>query len=295
MSLLIDNRIENFKQSLNFQTLKKYGVRLNVSDVKELGNNNYKVYFNYNKIFNVIDENSKKVYIRNIYFENIYGADVREGEDLKLPLQEINNAINDEFIELRNNLFNKVISNKKIMIQILKSIHTTSAFLNKFYVLLNELVYDDVIKKDKLTRMIESDKKYEKYIQLLVDSDMAEFNSKGELKASNKFKKLLEENKKAHNLAVEEAISKVLSNNYDYIIHELGIRHLKPYVDIIACMLYLSDNMKINRVSIDINNLYKIYENLFNKISDIKFNEKLNSLVMSGIFSRTDNAVMLQC
>ena len=290
---LMDNRMENFKQTLNHQAVKRYGIKLNVGEIKELGNNKYKVNFNYNKMFSIVYDTSKTVFVRNIYFKNIYGTDISANEELSLPLGEINKSINDEFIDLRQNLFQKVVADKKIMIRILKTIHTTSAFLNKFYTILNDLFYCDKIPKSKINHYIESDRKYSKYIKLIIDSEFAEYTKEGDLKASNKFKLLLEEHKKEPNLAVEEAISKILSQHYEYIVYELGIKHIKPYINIIACMYYLKENMKLSKISINITSLYKIYENIFNKDSFIKFQEKINSLIMSGIFSRTDNAIML--
>ena len=290
---LIDNRMENFKQTLNHQTIKRYGIKLNVGEIKELGGNKYKVTFNYNKMFSIVDDNSKTVFVRNIYFKNIYGTDINSNEELTLPLSEINKSINDEFIDLRQNLFQKVIADKKIIIRILKTIHTTSAFLNKFYTILNDLFYCDKIPKSKINNYLDSDKKYSKYIELIIDSGFAEYTKEGDLKASNNFKMLLEEHKKEPNLAVEEAISKILSQHYEYIVYELGIKHIKPYVNIIACMYYLKENMKLSKISININSLYRIYENIFDKCSFIKFQEKINSLIMSGVFSRTDNAIML--
>jgi len=295
MTKLIDDRIENVKKSLNYQIIKNYGIKINVRDVKELGSHRYKVSFNYNKVFNIIDENSKTVYVRNIYFQNIYGTDVIAGEDLVLPVGEINRSITDEFIDLRQNLFQKVIADKDKMIKILKNIHTTSAFLNKFYTILNGLVYGDVITKEELKKYFESDKKYEKYVELIVDTELAEYTSNNDLKASNKFKKILENNKKEPSLAVEEAVSKILSKHYEYIIYALGIRQIKPYVNMIACMHYISEHMKLNKISISITNLYRIYENIFDAVPYIKFQEKMNSLIMSGIFSREDNTILLNC
>ena len=291
---MIDNRTEKFKQSINYQTVKLYGIRLNVGETKELSNNKYKVIFNYNKTFNIIDENTKTIFVRNIYFPNIYGTDIYMGEELKLPLTDINKAINDEFIDLRQSLFQKVITEKKIMIKILKNIHTTSAFLNKFYTIFNDLFYCDVIPKNKIKSYVDSDKKYLKYIELIIDAGLAEYTEDKNLKSSNKFKKLLEDNKKDTSFAIEEAISLILSQHYDYIVYELGIKHIKPYVNIIACMYYLRENMKLSKISININTLHRIYENLFDSKPYIKFQENVSSLIMSGIFSRTDNAVMLQ-
>ena len=245
---LMDNRMENFKQILNHQAIKHYGIKLNVGEIKELGGNKYKVAFNYNKMFNIVDDNSKMVFVRNIYFKNVYATDIGANEELSLPLGEINKSINDEFIDLRQNLFQKVIADKKIMIRILKTIHTTSAFLNKFYTLLNDLFYCDKISKSKINNYIDSDKKYSKYIKLIIDSEFAEYTKDGDLKASNKFKMLIGEHKKEPNLAVEEAISKILSQHYEYIVYELGIKHIKPYINIIVARTKDKDNEMYKKI-----------------------------------------------
>jgi len=204
-------------------------------------------------------------------------------------VREINKSIDNEFIGLRNNLFEKVISNKKIVVNILKNVHITSAFLNKFYTLFRDLAEEDVIPKEDFDEYLK-DKKYEKCINLIVDSGLAEFTPGGELKASSLFKKMMENNKGLQP-AIEEAVSKVVTDNYEYITQELGLGHIKPYINVISCVYYVNNFMKLKELNI--RELYKIHEHLYGTLSFISFKEKINSLVTSDVLIRKDDNIRL--
>ena len=288
----IDNRIEGFREDINYQIVRNFGTRLTINRIRPLNNEKYEVYFNYNKVFNVVNKKTKTVFIRNIFFKDIYSVEISARKKLQIPISEINKAIDDEFIDLRDNLFQKVISNKKIVIKILKKIHMTSAFLNKFYTLFNELFHSDVIPNHQLNEFIMSDEKYKKYIELIIDAGLADYSDKG-LKASNTFKMLLENNKPDPTTAIEIAVFEVIKKNYDYIVYEMGLRHIKAYVNIIACLYYLTKHYKIDEIGIAINQLFHIYENFFGRTTYPKFKERVNSLVMAGVFQRENDLISL--
>lgn len=93
----VDNRKENLIQNLNLELIRDYGSRLTLSKLKETGKNKFEIYFNYNKVFHVIDDKTKTVFVRNIFFSDIYSKKIRLNEKLKLPVHDINKVINDEF------------------------------------------------------------------------------------------------------------------------------------------------------------------------------------------------------
>lgn len=291
-SLMLDNRKENFMEELNYGLLKNYGTRLTINDVKE-EKGKFRVFFNYNKVFNVIDDTNKKVFVRNIFFENVYSLGLSSSSQLKVPIHEVNRAIDNQFVDLRDNLFHKVISNKNVVIRILKKIHPTSFFLSKFYTILTDLVYSDVLDKKAVEHYLKSGKKNQKYIDLIIDSQLAEFDSEGRLKATSKFKKLLEENKKDPSTAVEEAIFKLIKDHYDYIVYELGLRHIKAYINVVSSLYYLQNIKGLSKVSVKIPEAHKIYEMLFGSTNFMDFRQRINLLVLSGIFSRSDNSIAL--
>lgn len=293
MKKMIDNRMENLKSRINQELAINFDSKLNLSKVKEISNNKFEVFISYNKIFNIIDNKNKMVYVRNIHFENIFNKEIYFDDKLNLSVNEINSSLKDELLDLRDNLFSRVLERKDLVIKILKNIHITSAFLNKFYTLFNDLVYSDVITKKEIDEYLKHNPKTQKYIELVIDSKLAILQDDGSLKASNSFKKILEENKDNPALAVEEAIYCLIKSNYDYIVYELGLRHIKAYLNIVACIYYLTENHGLSTIDFSIDNLYKVYCNIFDHISRVCFKDRVTSLIVSQVFLRTDNSVRL--
>lgn len=279
---------KSIEEELNYKLFKGYGTRLVINRIEPIQNKKYKVTFNYNKVFNIVDEKQKKVYVRNIYFENIHIQNVSAGEELKIPILEVNKAVQSEFVGLRNDLFQKVISNQKIVTSILAKIHLASAWLNKFYIILRDLAEEDVITREDLKEYIDDDKRYEKYIDLIIDSGLAKYNTEGGLKASSSFKKIMEENKNIA-AAVDEAVSKIVTDNYAYILQELGLKHIKPYINVISCIYFANNRMNIRELTI--RELYKIHEHLYGTLSYISFKEKITALVSADVLARKENFI----
>lgn len=293
MRKIIDNRIQELKTRINRELVVNFESKVNLSALNEVEKNVYDIFVSYNKVFNVIDEKTKTVYVRNIYFKNIFNKQINYEEDLKLPISEINSSIKDEFIGLRDNLFSKVLERKDIIIKILKKIHITSAFLNKFYTLFNDLVHSDVIEKNDLEEYLRHNTKNKKYLELVISSKLAYLQHDGSLKSSNKFKKILENNKNNYSDAVEEAVYNLIKSNYDYIVYELGLKHIKAYVNIVACMYYLNEIQNLSMAEFKIDSLYEVYCNIFDRVPRVCFKERLNSLIISDVFIRSNNSVRL--
>ncbi|HIH24726.1 TPA: hypothetical protein HA251_06860 [Candidatus Woesearchaeota archaeon] len=286
----VDDRKEKIEEELNYRLVKHFGTRLGINKVEDLKNKRYKISLNYNRVFHIIDDSQKKLYVRNIFFENIYSLEVATPDDLAIPIKDINKMIDDQFVGLREDLFQTVVANKAIIMKILQNVHPTSAFLNKFYTLLSELLHLDVISKQKIDAYLKEDKKYKKYIDLIVSSGLAEHKDGG-LKASSVFKKIMDSHKRQPQIAVQEAISKIIKDHYEYIIYELQLPNIKAYVNVISSIYYLKNRLDIN--SISITELYRVHSRLFDGTSTIKFEERVNALVNSGVFSRLNDTVCL--
>jgi len=289
---LVDTEIENCQLELNRGLLYEYGSKLVVSSIREVGNK-LDIKLNYNKIFHIIDEKKKAVYIRNLRFENVFETDLKRGEKLTLPLDEINSAIELEYSNIRKNIIHGVLSDKDLILKLINNTHLFSAFLNKFYTITNELVIKDKLDKDHINQLIENNPNYEKYLNLIVDMSFAEFNSKEDLVATNELKLLLKKNNANIRNTVNEVIFKIVKENYDYIVYDLNIFTLKTYVTTVSCLFYLFRYHKLKNIKINISDFFKSYTMLYKKVNYTKFVERINNLVYSGVLNRENNLISL--
>ncbi|MFH1638156.1 MAG: hypothetical protein ABIB71_07045 [Candidatus Woesearchaeota archaeon] len=287
------DKTEQFREIINYTLIKKYGSRITLDKIEEINNQRYKVSLNYNKVFHIIDEENKKLFVRNIFFKEIYTKELIHSEDLEIPLNEINLAINNEFVELRGNLFKKVIDNKDVVMRILRKIHPTATFLNKFYIVLMDLLINDILPKSKTQYYLKEENGYKKYIPLIIDSKLAEYDSGKRLKASNKFKRLMEKHNKDYSVAIDEGMFIIIRENYEYIIYELGLRQIKPYINIISVINYLKHNKGLKKVSIKIEEMYKIYSIFFGTIPLETFSDRINYLIVSGVLNKEKDTLRL--
>lgn len=292
ITTLVDARKEMLAEELNHALIKKYGTRITLKSLKEQKKNGFLARFNYNKIFHIIDDKRKKVFVRNIYFEDIFTAEIKDSRELDIPVREVNKNVKDHFIDLSQNLFSKIIQNKDVVIKILHNISVASHFLNKFYTILTELAYSDIISRQYLKELYEIDEKNKKYVQLIIDAGLAEFTKDDALKASSKFKKILEE-KKDIKKAVEEGVYFILNKHYDYIIFELNIGHIKAYINIVASTYYMKEQLQLKDLPVNISTLHCLHEKFFGNINRIKFSERVNSLVASGVLERYNDTIRL--
>jgi len=69
MALAKINDSRTLEEELNYNLIRGYGTRLSINKVEPLNKNAYRVFFNYNKVFNIVDEKQKRIYVRNIFLK----------------------------------------------------------------------------------------------------------------------------------------------------------------------------------------------------------------------------------
>ena len=290
MTLESDNRMENMMLDVNRALLHNYGNNIVLNKLKEKFLNEYDIELDYNKIFHIKDERTNTLFVRNIKFNTIFEGKLKFNEKLELPLDEINSAIFSEYDLIKNNIIHKVLSRKELVLSLIKNTHIFSAFLNKFYTILNQLVINEVFSRDMIDELTSKNKNFKKYISLVVDEGFGEIDSKKNLKASNKLKVLFK-NKKDVKETVDEALFLLIKNHYDYIIYELNIHTLKTYINIVSCLIYLIDYMELKNIKMKLGDLYRVYLTFYQKVNFDKFLERINNLVYSNVIT-SDNGVV---
>ena len=98
-----DNRKESMLLQLNRELLN-YGNNLVLSELNESGSDEFEVKLDYNRIFNVKDEKTGTIFVRNVRFPNIFETRLKNGKKLKLPLKKINSRIHAEFNAIKTKL-----------------------------------------------------------------------------------------------------------------------------------------------------------------------------------------------
>jgi len=292
MTLESDKRMENVMLEINRTLLHNYGNNLVLSKLKETSLNEYHIEFDYNKIFHIKDENANTLFVRNIKFNRVFESKLKSNEKLKLPLDEINSTIFSEYDSIKNNIIHKVLSKKELVLSLIKNTHIFSAFLNKFYTILNQLVIHEVFSKNMINESTSKNKNFEKYISLVVDEGFGEIDSKKNLRATSKLKKLFKDKKEIKE-TVDEALFLLIKNHYDYIVYELNIQTLKTYVNIVSCLIYLIDYMKLEDIKIRLGDFYRVYLNFYHKVDLDKFRERINNLVYSNVITSNADVISL--
>ena len=111
--------VEDLKEDIKTQLSQSYGTRLKLNELKR-ENNSYLISLNYLRSFQIIDYNSKTVYIRAINIPNIYELEVDKLENIEIPRSEINDNIKDYFRKLQQNISNEVLLNENLIIKLFK-------------------------------------------------------------------------------------------------------------------------------------------------------------------------------
>jgi hypothetical protein len=292
MAQIQDIRQEEMKLVLNRSLLKKYGNNLVLSKIKEKGLNNYTIEIDYNKIFHIFDNKSNTIFVRNLKFKNIYQTKLKYLDDLNLPLDEINSSIKSEYEQIRFDIIHRVLSNRDLIISLIKNTHLFSAFLNKFYSIINQLVIGQKISKSTVVFKNSKDGKYDKYLKLVIDEGFAEIDSLGNIIATNKLN-LLHKKTSDVKKTVDETLYLIIKNNYDYIVYNLNLYTLRSYVNIISCLIYLKDIQKLSNIRIKLYDLYKIFLSFYQKVDFDIFQDRINNLVYSNIMNSDGNYIQL--
>ena len=272
--------------------LKNYGNNLVLSRLKEVELNLFDVELSYNKIFHIKDELSDTLFVRSIKFDRVFDGRLKFNGELKLPLDEINSTIHSEYDSIKKGIIQKVLSEGNAVIEMIKNVHISSAFLSKFYTILNQLTIEGAMHKSMIDEFKVQNKNFHKYISLTVDEGYGELRKNGDLIATNKLKLLHKKHKRVKE-TVNEALLVLIQNRYDYMVYDLNIHTLKSYVNIISCLFYLRYCMKIENVQMKLQDFYKIYLKFDKKVDFNKFRERINNLAYSNVISSQNGLVSL--
>ena len=290
MTMEADNRMENMTLELNRALLYNYGNNIVLSKLKEKSLNEFDVELDYNKIFHIKDEKTNQIFVRNIVFNRVFETKLKYKDTLKLPLDEVNSAITSEYAQIRNNIIHRVLSRKDLVLSLINDNHISSAFLNKFCTILNQLVINGTMDRTAIDELTLKNKNFDKYLSLIIDEGFGELDSQGNLKITNQFK-LLHKDKKRVKETVNEALFLLVKNHYDYSVYHLNIHTLKTYVNIVSCLIYVTDYMKLKDIKMKVGDFYKVYLTFYKKVDFQKFLERVNNLVYSEVIS-SDNGVV---
>jgi len=282
------------RTELNQKLFINYGPRLAISksivngDIVELG-------LDYRRVIHILDSSTNTIYVRTIHFPSVFDADINLKQEFKLPLDEINKTVNNKYIELRTNMARGIICNKEVMLSLIRGVHLFSAFLNKFNDIISALVYDDIIIRDKVNQRLEADPGYKKYFEVIVNSGYAEYDKSMNLKASEKLKILHKDTSKDKKNTtidiIDEIMFNVIKENYDYIIHQLKLRILRTYVNLLSCLNYITVQSNIKKISMKVEDLFRTYRMFYGNILEFKFEERINYLASAGIITKEKSII----
>src|SRR3989339_1378811 len=116
MMAVSDSRKEDMMLNVNRTLLMNYGHNLILGSIEEEKLNTFNLKLDYNKIFHIIDEKTNTTFVRNIKFKNIFQKATKYNENLELPVDEINSAINTEYATIRNSMILKVLSKRDLIL-----------------------------------------------------------------------------------------------------------------------------------------------------------------------------------
>ena len=108
-----DSRQELMKLHVKRSLLRNYGNNLVLSRLKETKPNLFDVEISYNKIFHIKDERRNTIFVRSIKIDRVFEGRFKSGEEIKLPLDEINSKILSEHDAIKKNIIRKVLSEKR--------------------------------------------------------------------------------------------------------------------------------------------------------------------------------------
>lgn len=279
---------------LSRELMINYGPRLLIAEATKR-NNKVELLIDYRRILHLLDSDTNTVYVRALHFPAIFGIELKDENKLKIPLDEINNNINNRYSELRSEITRGILTNKKIILKVIKGIPLFTAFLNKFNELVSSLVQDGKIPKASIQDRIQLNSNYKKYIDTIISSKYASYDKNHNLKASKKIivpqKDMVETNKATIKDVIDEILYIIIKDNFDYIVHHLKIYILRAYVNILSCLNYVTFKNGIKKISMNSNDLMDIYDILYGDIKTPIFQQRLRYLVNAGIIDKGEDTI----
>ncbi len=280
---------------LNQDIYTNYGSRLVISKVANK-QNKIEINLDYHRVIHILDSTTNTVFVRAIKFPQIFEGEIDLRKGIKLPLDEINKTIDNNYIELRTNMAKGIICNKKIILPLIRSVPLFTAFLNKFNEIISALVYEGTITKNGIQERINTDKHYKRYFDVIVKSNYGMFDKVGNLNVSEKLKVLhkdvFDKNRKIGTKEViDEVMFNVIKDNYDYIVHHLGLRMLRIYVNVLSCLNYIATQNNIKTISMKFNDFLRVYNMFYGNILEFKLAGRINQLASAGLINKNKNTI----
>jgi len=278
--------ISEVEIKLNQFLLDRFGLNVSLHKITKQEGNMCTILLNFSKIFSVIDEHTKTVYLRSIYFKDIHSFDYKIGSEIKIDHKEIKNSIKSEFNRLRNEISDSILHNKPLLLKLINNAPSFSHFFGKLIFLTTQLIDNDKIPKYKIEQYIEMSPKYDKYVQLLIDMNFATYNDNKDLVTTENTKKILKDNGNKQNVigeTVNEILYLVIRDNLDYITNILKLPVIRSLVNIASCLHFIKQYLKLDGViEISVDKIYRIYYSLIGRTSPNKIDKLLTYLTYAG-------------
>jgi hypothetical protein len=242
-----------------------------------------------------MDEISKIMLVRSLKFKNVYSFDYgQKHPTFNIRRNELKENIHSEFSRLRNEIEKCVLENKPLILKIISNVHSFPYQLGKLIYVTTKLVNEDRIGVNELQTRMRKDKKYEKYVNLLIESGFAEYNEYKDVVATNKTKAILkdmtrksESGKNDGNFigdTVNEILYVIIKDNLDYVTNILQLRIIKSLINIVSCIYFFTKYLKMDELKeISLEKFYILYESLIEKTSKERIDNMLTRLTYSGI------------
>jgi len=280
---------------LNQDIYTNYGPRLAISKAKNK-NNKIELGLDYRRVIHILDSTTGTIFVRTIKFPSVFDGEINLKKEFKLPLDEINKTIDNNYIELRTNMAKGIICNKKIILPLIKGVPLFTAFLNKFHEIISSLVYDDIITKESIQERIDSDERYKKYFDVIIKSGYGILDKSSNMKASEKLKILHKDisnkdKKGSTKKVIDEVMFNVIKENYDYIVHHLSLKMLRIYVNLLSCLNYITFQNDIGKISMKFNDLLKVYRMFYGDILEFKLANRINNLASIGLINKKQKII----
>ena len=286
------NKIESeteLKLRINQLLLDEFGLNICLEKIEKIKDEHI-VNLSYSKIFSILDEPTKTMYIRAIRFKNVYSFDYRPNLRFNIIRMGLNENIRSQFSKLRNEIETSVLENKPLILKLINNTHILAHFLGKLVYLTTNLVNLDKIESNKLKELKRRSQKYENYIKLLIDMGFAEYNDYNDLVTSLKTRGLLEKVKNENgceniiSATVDEILYVIIKENLGYVANVLNLKIIKSLVDIASCLHFFTKYLKIEKLSeISLERFYRIYKSLIGNTTKERLERYLTIFTYSGI------------
>lgn len=258
------------------------GITINQDNIVET-EKEFKIYLDYLVPKKVIDENTEHLF----YYRLPNVALIRLSKKGEL----LSKSSKDEFIKESIERYKEILKQReRFIIKLfadriirIEQVHISLTPLRK---VLRRFIDED-FRMDNLNRSFPNEKEV-KYIHLL--QSLHYIRKEGEkLTLDNQYIKRLQQKIKDKEKLVEQLMSAIFGENFEYIIYELNNTSITPFVGILVslCVLLLELNKNIH---LSINDLFDLYKDHYSCGQDkFSFEDKIIDMKKYGLVSYENN------